>query len=283
MRNENIGGTDAPVIVGASPWMNKLELWQIKTGRRAKPEPTKEERERMNWGLLLEALIIQELLKERNEEYNEYKHNVFFSNDFRVGYLDYIYSPDEFFEIKTASSYKDKDWALGVPEYYLWQVVHYFSITKAKKATVACLIGGQHLITQTVHRDEALIKALLEAEQDFHNCVINDIEPEIEAVPEPVVQTTMDEQVANLVEKYFETNNQLKEFEAELYQIKKAIQVLVGKDREQVGEQYKVSYKYVAQYKYNMELLFKENDIDPEKYKINSGFYRLDIRNLKGE
>jgi predicted phage-related endonuclease len=281
MINERIGGTDASTIMNANRFQNILELWQIKTGRRPKPDLS--DNEKVKWGRKLETIIITDILEDRGLEFNEKQHNYELREGYRVGYIDYYLNDDEFIEAKTTSEYSLDEWLHGVPEYYLWQVVHYFGLTKAKSATVACLVGGQKLVQHTIYRDEELITALWKAEEEFHRMVVEDIEPELEAVPEYSVNYNMEPQIEQLIERYLEITQQIKPLEQSRDEIKKAIQILLGKNQEQIGTRYKASYKYILQNKYDIDALCKENNIDKEKYKIPAGYYKLDIREIKEE
>src|SRR4029450_9487114 len=53
-RKAGVGSSDAPVVLGASPYLSELALWAVKTGQ-VQDEP--QELERMRWGRLLEPLI----------------------------------------------------------------------------------------------------------------------------------------------------------------------------------------------------------------------------------
>jgi predicted phage-related endonuclease len=38
-RSRFLGGSDAAAVMGLSPWTTPLELWMLKTGRKAREEP----------------------------------------------------------------------------------------------------------------------------------------------------------------------------------------------------------------------------------------------------
>ena len=103
MINENIDGTDAATIMNANRFQNILELWQIKTGRRPKPDLS--DNEKVKWGKKLETIIITDILEDRGLEFDETYHNYELREGYRVGYVDYYLNDDEFIEAKTTSEY----------------------------------------------------------------------------------------------------------------------------------------------------------------------------------
>ncbi|HPY04172.1 MAG TPA: YqaJ viral recombinase family protein [Spirochaetota bacterium] len=280
-RNEHIGGTDASTIMHANKYQTYYDLWQIKTGRIQKPKPTPEQEEKMKWGLLLEKIITQEYLKERGLEFQEENWQRRIEQDFRVGHPDYIISADEIFDAKTTDKFLAQDWENGVPEYYYWQLVHYMGLTGAQFASIACLCGGNRLFSYIIQRDEKMIEALWKAEEEFHRLVVEDIEPELLVHPAPVEVIDMSPMVEELVGKYLEVGKKIKELESEQNQYKEALKIFIGKDTEMNGERYKASYKYVCQNKFDTENMIKDYNIDKEKYRIESGYYKLDVRTKK--
>lgn len=274
-----IGGSDAPTIMEANKWSNPLELWQIKTKRVDKPDLSG--KSSIQWGQKLEEIVIKEALAKLGiDEFDPAKREVWLEQEYRVGYLDYQISEDHFIEAKTTSQYMEKDWEKGVPEYYLWQIMHYFALTSATRATVACLVGGQELYIHDVHRDEALIAALLDKEAEFYSYCLNDTEPPMAAPSEGAV-LTLQADVERLAMRYLDLSADSKAIEGEKDVIKKAIQSLVGKDNEQVGSNLRVTYKYNEMTKVDVDRMCAEHNIDVSKYQTKSGYYRLDVRKVK--
>src|SRR3990172_7017919 len=64
-KNQGLGSSDAPIIMGVSPWMTALQLWEIKTG---KFKPSQESNWAMERGSRLEpkARAHYQLLTERD-------------------------------------------------------------------------------------------------------------------------------------------------------------------------------------------------------------------------
>lgn len=274
-----IGGTDAATIMGANKFQTLLELWQIKTGRR--PKPDLKDNEKVQWGIRLEAPVLAAVLEKYGIPLDPTKQQIWLEDGIRVGYLDYQPDEDTIIEIKTAGQYSADEWEHGIPEYYLWQIVHYFGLTKATKAIVACLIGGQKLVIHELHRDDELIKMLHAAEAEFYRLCKYDTEPEQYVNDEPVQTFDMDAQVESLAIQYVELNKGIKAMETNLSVVKKALSALVGQNREQVGESFRVSYKYIPTSKVDLDLLCEENKIDKAKYTTSAGYFRLDVKEKK--
>jgi putative phage-type endonuclease len=56
-RTKFLGGSDAAAVMGLSPWATPVELWQQKTGRKPKEQPTKAQMRRYARGHKLEPFI----------------------------------------------------------------------------------------------------------------------------------------------------------------------------------------------------------------------------------
>ena len=71
-RRTFLGGTDAPAVLGVSPWMTAVDLWRLKTGR-VKPEPDPERDRRLERGKRLEPFICEMVVDKLRDQGHEVK------------------------------------------------------------------------------------------------------------------------------------------------------------------------------------------------------------------
>lgn len=180
LRNHSIGGSEIAVAIGASRWSTPFQLWSQKTGRTEKQN---QNNEAMYWGTIMEPILRQEFSKRTGYPVKEA--NCIFAStqyDFLTANVDgyVLLSNGEYaiLEIKTASSYCDRDWQDGVPiEYYL-QTQYYLYITGLKKAFIAVLLGGNTFKHIELERDEATIEVIIKLAVNFwENYVLEDVPP----------------------------------------------------------------------------------------------------------
>lgn len=275
-----IGGSDASTIMGANRFSNRNALWRIKTGRDEKPDLSG--KESVKWGNVLETPVLKEQLKQLDLPFNPDNQQEWLEDGWRVGYIDYRVDPNHIIEIKTSGSWSENEWEQGVPPYNYWQVIHYMLIDpRITHATVACLVGGQRLFTHVIHRNDADIMALKNAEDEFYHMVIEDIEPLIMIAPGDLQTHDMDDDVADLCLRYDETNRTIKAMTSELNKLKKALTELVGENNEQIGQHYAVSYKWVAQKRLDADALLLASGLNKKDYMKEGGYYRLNLKELR--
>ena len=169
LRRQGIGGSDAAVIMGVSPWTSLMDLWLEKTGQYVEDIDS----ESMYWGRVLEDVIAKEFairnkLKIRRVnailQHPDYPYMI--ANVDRV-----IVGRKEGLEIKTGHEFSSQHWENGVPAYYYAQVQHYMAVTGFKLWHVAVLIGGNKYEQFVVHRSEDYINELIAAEAEFWKLV----------------------------------------------------------------------------------------------------------------
>lgn len=185
-RKNGIGGSEASSILGFNPYSSPLDVWLEKTGRSEHEDIS--DKPSVYWGNVLEDVVATEF-KKRHPEFTvrepkamfvSKRHRFMFASCDRLVFdRPRARRPHAILEIKTAGAYRADDWADGVPDYYLPQVVHYMAVLDADLAYVAVLIGGSDYREYVVKRDEEDIRALIEAEEAFWNYVETDTMPEL--------------------------------------------------------------------------------------------------------
>lgn len=129
-RRHGIGGSDAAVIMGVSPWKSLMDLWLEKTGQYVEGIDS----ESMYWGRVLEDVIAKEFairnklkIRRVNAILQHPDHPYMIANVDRV-----IVGRKEGLEIKTGHEFSSQHWENGVPAYYYAQVQHYMAVTGFK-------------------------------------------------------------------------------------------------------------------------------------------------------
>lgn len=167
-RRAGIGASDAPAVLGISPFASPLSVYTDKLGLSVDRDAT----ESMRWGNILEPLIAQEFAKETGRVYNmagklirsvEYP--------WMLATLDAEQQAigrdgTGALEIK-ATGFRAGDWTEGVPPHVFAQVQHQLAVTGYKWASVAVLMFGCRLLWADVERDDAFIARMIEAEAEF--------------------------------------------------------------------------------------------------------------------
>lgn len=169
-RKLGIGSSDAPGILGLSPFASPLSVYVDKLGL----SEDREQSEAMKWGSILEPLIVQEFSAETGRK-AERTGELLRSREhpFQLATLDAVqHEPANsrgpgVLEVK-ATGWRAGDWTEGVPEHVFAQVQHQLCVTGWDWASVAVLIGGCKLLWADVTRDEHFIdEVLLPAETEF--------------------------------------------------------------------------------------------------------------------
>jgi putative phage-type endonuclease len=182
-----IGGSEAGTIAGINPYKTPLDLYMEKKGLVEPEEPS----EAMLWGLLLEPVIAEEYARRTGYKLvcpgRTLRHQ---EHVWMIGHLDAVASDNGNpigLECKTTGQFSAKLWGEPgtdqIPEAYILQVQHYMAITGFAMFDVAVLIGGRDFRIYRVHRDEELIKRLIEMEADFWRRVQEGDPPEIDHSP----------------------------------------------------------------------------------------------------
>lgn len=193
-----IGGSEAAALVGKSPWMSNVDLWEIKTGRSKSADLSRNEL--VVYGQQAEPLL-RELFALDNPEYEVYyqANNIWRNTRYKFahasldGYL--IRKSDRaegILEIKTAtiqSATQAEKWHDTVPINYLIQTLWCLGVCEAKFAVICAQLkrhdrnGEEYKITRQYFIDRADheqdIKFLLLKGETFWRYVTEDVRPAI--------------------------------------------------------------------------------------------------------
>lgn len=166
LRRHSIGGSDAAAIIGLSKWASPYTVWADKTGRL----PDKPDTEAMRQGRDLEEYVAQrfsEATGKRVKRCNAILYNPAYPNS-HADVDRMIVGENAGLECKTTSTLDVKQFrGVEFPEKYYAQCVHYMAITGADRWYLAVLVLGKEFHVYTLERDEAEIRALMDAETAF--------------------------------------------------------------------------------------------------------------------
>jgi putative phage-type endonuclease len=174
-RSKGIGGSEAAVACGISPWKTPVQLWQEKRGEI--PPPNLDDNELVLWGGLLEDVIAKEWAR-RHEAVVHRVNSTLFSKEhpFMLAHIDRrVVGKREGLEIKNASQWTNEAWGeVGsddVPLYYLTQGVHYMHVLDYDAWNYGVLLGGNQLMSYRVERDSEIERKVIAQEGRFWECV----------------------------------------------------------------------------------------------------------------
>ncbi|BAO90729.1 YqaJ viral recombinase family protein [Caballeronia cordobensis] len=182
-----MGGSDAPVAVGVSPFRMKMNLWMEKT-KRIEP-PNLDDVEAVRFGTLFEPILMNEFSRRTGKSVRrENLMTVHPEFSYLGGHIDRrVVGEAAAVEGKTTS-----DWAFrqlwgapgtdAAPAYVLAQVHFYFALWPAfEKFYVPVLVGGQKMEIFEVPRDEAISNEIIAKMVEFWECyVLPDVPPPLE-------------------------------------------------------------------------------------------------------
>ena len=180
-RSLGIGASEIAGVLGISAWVSPFSLYLQKT-RQVEP-PNLDDVERVQWGNILEEPIAREYGRRSGRVYEMHgKLLQSTEHPWALCTLDALTTDGAAaswpLEIKTASEFKASDWTDGAPEVYYAQIQQQMLVTGAKKATIACLLGGQQLVWCDVERDEMMIRRIVHHGERFWQRVLDRDMPE---------------------------------------------------------------------------------------------------------
>lgn len=187
LRNTGLGGSDAAVVLGVSPWKSKLELWMEKTGQKEPADLS--DNERIYWGIKNEANIAdwftevtgKKVIRRGMMRSDEYPWMLASVDREVVGERSGL-------EIKTAGVDQAKYWKDDeMPDGYYLQCQWYMAVTGWERWYVAVLIGGNQAIWKEIPRNEEQIAELIKASGEFWKMVETGQMPEVDALSGPAL------------------------------------------------------------------------------------------------
>ncbi len=181
-RLKGIGGSDAAVVLGISPFKSRTQLWHEKVYKKI--NNGSENALIFQIGHALEPIIADEYTKVTSRKLETRPQKIHPEYPFMIGNIDREIVGDErgpgVLEIKTKGAWIN--WGgEDIPPYYMAQVQHYLSVYGYEWASFAVLDLGTRKITHTdIERDDKLIAKIIGEERKFWKLVENKIPPEVD-------------------------------------------------------------------------------------------------------
>ena len=170
LRKTKITATDACVIMGASPWKTRMQLYNEKISE----DPPSPPNERMRRGLELEPMA--------RDLFTIYT-GIFVSprvvvKDWAMASLDGMSdNGDSIVEIKCPGSVDHAAAFSGkIPDHYFPQIQHQLYVTGLPIAHYFSFDGKDGVVL-IIPRDDDYIEAMIEEEKKFYDCIVNRIPP----------------------------------------------------------------------------------------------------------
>jgi putative phage-type endonuclease len=201
-RKTGIGGSDAPAIMGCSPWSNPLDVWNEKTGKDTvvkdnyairngnKNEPIARRKLEERLGVQLNPICLQ-------DEIGGYQWLC--SLDGATADLDIV--------VELKCPLKKHRPLREVPAHYVPQVQHQLMGIKPRMFVFAEYFAREDILEHIeVHSDSNYITVLKQKEGDFWKMVVEGRKPDFS---DEIVNMNNDDSLTELIGRLFAVRNQL--------------------------------------------------------------------------
>lgn len=181
LRRKGIGGSDAGIVLGLSPFKSRLQLWTEKVTGIIRNIPENSLITKL--GHVLEPIIAEEYSNITGRKLEKRDMKIHSKYNFILGNVDREIVGDKkgpgILEIKTKGAFenwKDDD----IPIYYKAQLQHYLEIYGYKWGSFCVLDLGKRKINYIdVERDDDFISYIVDEEIKFWDLVVNQIKPDV--------------------------------------------------------------------------------------------------------
>lgn len=214
MRKEKIGASDAPIIMGVSPWKTPYRLWEEKTDRKEGGYTSSS----MKRGIDLENSAREHFIKLTGITVDPQviMHPQY---EWMMASLDGISDCGQYIvEIKCPGK-EDHEMAVKgqIPDKYYPQLQHQLEVCNLDMAYYFSFDGKDGVIIEC-QRDKKYIKGMLKKELEFFECVKNDIAPKR---PIDDYQQKTDDMWQSYAQGWLVINEQLSQLEKQVSQLEK--------------------------------------------------------------
>lgn len=181
-RRAGIGSSDIPAIVGSSNYATKMHVWLDKRGEL----PAEDLAEAATWGTLLEDVVAAEWARREGLHVAEVGTLAHAEHPWRRANLDRLVHgcaertdgrPICGVEVKTRNAFTGGVWRHDVPDDVLAQTLWQLHVTGLDHMHVACLIGGQRLVSHVVTPDPDVTAFIVEAAAEVWQAVLDGVMP----------------------------------------------------------------------------------------------------------
>ena len=267
-RRQGVGASETAKVCGISRWGTALQVWRDKTS--TEPPSDEPPSESAKWGHLHEPVIADVYAQENSLVLDH------------VGLLQSVKwpwmlaTPDravagarELVEIKTTDKEFYKDWANGqTPDDAEMQAQKQLAVTGYNAVHVVALIGGSHMESRYITRDQELIDHITEIERKFwHDHVLTKTAPPATALdtatvadmypqPDPNTVVELPTEAFYLISEYKEARTEEKNAAARKDQAGNRLKQMLG--HHEIGKlhgDFAVSWKAATTSKLDQKLL----------------------------
>jgi len=297
-RQEGIGGSDVPGILGISSFSSPLRVYLDKT-TPISDDTTEVQNEAMRQGHDLEeycASRFEEATGKKVRRVNAIIQHP--DHPFVIADLDRrVDGEDAILECKTTNAFNGKIYAANeIPEVYQWQCHHYLLVTGAQTCYLAVLVLGTGFYHYTIERDEELLAYLLEKEKAFWALVESGTPPDWDGSPAasdilkqkypghlPGVSVELSEELARELADYSKTGELIKRLEIEREATKQRLLDRIGEaefatfNGETVARRLWVAGRETLDSK---KLRAEKPEIYEQYVKQGTGYARLEIKEV---
>lgn len=285
-REASIGSSDAPIVLGVSPYQSPIELyWKL---RGDLPRYSPEESQAQRIGSKLEPVIAEMAAEDLGIKIRRCPTKRHARYPFMVANLDYEIIGNSrgpgVFEIKNRSGGKPYT---ELPADIDIQVRHQMAVTNRNWAIVAVLFEFCILRTYEVFRSEQTEYDLIQAEAKFMDCVLEGIVPPHEWTPDSLdvlkqlyptstaKAVTLGEGHAVNVEGYLKAKAQLDQAETIKAIYEGALKEAMGDAEAAIVPGYRLSWKSTkGSIKFDMDRFKQEQPELVKQYTIQAPGYR---------
>lgn len=189
-RERFIGGSDIAAVLGLSPWLTPLQLWERKTQPPAPDsDRTGVKRRGQRWESVVAEMLVEHL-EERGHAVEIVGSNRRYQDPalpFLAAEIDFelrLDGEDEItnVELKTVHPFKASEWgdvdADETPVWYTAQAMHGLGVTGRRRCLIAPLFGADEIRAYPIYRDNDTIAALRERAAEFWSLVQTGVRPE---------------------------------------------------------------------------------------------------------
>lgn len=291
-RTKCIGSSDAPIILGVSPWSTSYDLWLRKTEQI----PPVAENMQMRIGTLLEIPLLQMAGEHLGVKVvrptSSYVgcHSFFRANiDGMVGEAK---RGSDIVEIKTTS--QTEGWGAEgtdeVPEMVKVQVSYQMACASSQVAYVACLTGAFGLAFKVyrVPYDADYCGYVMDTcETWWRKHMEQGLPPSTSGSIDTLKKIRRTDNEVELPIELFDARNQmaekLKTAEAEYEAAHAALVTALGKNKRGVCATHSVSVTEIQTDRFDRKAFEQEHSDLAKQYVVPSAYNRIDVRKLKGK
>ena len=286
-----IGGSDISAVMGMNRYTTPLQLWSEKTGKLEPKDLS--DNEAVEMGHELEETVARMFTKRTGKKVRRapknYTHKEFDYMRCQVDRL--VEGTDELLECKTASLWKEQEWADDeIPQEYILQVNWQLGITGRNIGHIAVLIGGQKFVYKEIKFDKLVFTAQEVAAGAFWNMIqdktppvaigddnkfIVELHPKEENAELQQAQELNDSiaMIQQLKATIKDTIDQKDELEAKLKQV-------IGDNLGVLTDEYKVTWKEQTSVRVDVKLLKEEQPEIYNRYATPSSTRVLRVRKV---